>query len=286
MAVATTLDIHAVSPVIGAEIRGLDLSKPLGDDVVAEVRAALGHHLVLFFKDQDLSPDQQADFARQFGTVTPAHPVIPSIEGHPEVLPIDGREDRASWWHTDVTFLGTPPLGSILHMREAPGVGGDTMWISMQAAYDALSEPVRDLCERLIAWHHDPWFAADVDAKGGYEWDGEWHDKLYPTSHPVVRTHPDTGRNGLFVNPHFTRFIEGFTKTESDGLLDMLYRHCQRPEFSCRFRWQVGAVAFWDNRATMHYALDDYRDAIRVAHRVTLQGDRPYGPARPRVPSA
>jgi taurine dioxygenase len=209
--------------------------------------------------------------------------VIPSIEGHPEVLPIDGREDRASWWHTDVTFLGTPPLGSILHMREAPEVGGDTMWISTQAAYDALAPPVRAMCDTLIAWHHDPWFAADVDAKGGYEWDGEWHDKLYPTSHPVVRTHPETGRNGLFVNPQFTRFIEGFSKAESEAVLDMLYRHSQRPEFSCRFRWHAGAVAFWDNRATMHYALDDYGDALRIAHRVTLQGDRPYGPARPLV---
>jgi len=281
--VTTALDIRPLTPVIGAEIRGLDLSVPLADDVIAQVRGALCRHLVIFFSGQDLSPDRQADFARQFGEVTPAHPVIPSLEGHPEVLPIDGREDRASWWHTDVTFLGTPPLGSILHMREAPDVGGDTMWVSLQAAYDALSDPVRALCDRLVAWHHDPWFAADVDAKGGYEWDGKWHDKLYPTAHPVVRTHPETGRNGLFVNSQFTRFIEGVSKVESDALLDMLYRHCQRPEFSCRFRWEVGSVAFWDNRATLHYALDDYGQALRVAHRVTLRGDRPYGPARPLV---
>jgi taurine dioxygenase len=278
---ATDLEIRRVSPVIGAEVLGLDLSRPLGASVVAEVRAALSRHLVLFFADQDLSPSQQADFARQFGEVTPAHPVLPSIEGNSEVLPIDGREDRASWWHTDVTFLGTPPLGSILHMREAPAVGGDTMWVSLQAAYDALSEPVRDLCDRLIAWHHDPWFAADVEAKGGYEWDGQHHEKLYPTSHPIVRTHPESGRNGLFVNSQFTKFIEGVSKTESESILDMLYRHCLRPEFSCRFHWKVGAVAFWDNRATMHYALDDYGDALRIAHRVTLRGDRPYGPARP-----
>ena len=284
--VTTALDIRPLTPVIGAEIRGLDLSVPLADDVIAQVRGALCRHLVIFFPDQDLSPDRQADFARQFGEVTPAHPVIPSLEGHPEVLPIDGREDRASWWHTDVTFLRTPPLGSILHMREAPAVGGDTMWVSLQAAYDALSEPVRALCDRLVAWHHDPWFAADVEAKGGYEWDGKWHEKLLPTAHPVVRTHPETGRNGLFVNSQFTRFVEGVSKVESDSLLDMLYRHCQRPEFSCRFRWEVGSVAFWDNRATLHYALDDYGDALRVAHRVTLRGDRPYGPARPLVASS
>jgi alpha-ketoglutarate-dependent taurine dioxygenase len=275
------LDIRPIAPNIGAEVAGLDLSEPLGPDVVADVRAALGEHLVLFFMDQDLSPDRQADFARQFGEVTPAHPIIESLEGHPEVLPIDGRVDRASWWHTDVTFLSTPPLGSILHMREAPAVGGDTEWVNLQVAYDALAEPIRALCDKLIAWHHDPWFAADVDAKGGYEWDGRFHEKLYPTSHPVVRTHPDTGRSGLFVNPQFTRHVEGLSQNESDRILDLLYRHCQRPEFSCRFRWQVGAVAFWDNRATWHYALDDYGDAIRVAHRVTLRGDRPYGPARP-----
>jgi taurine dioxygenase len=284
--VTTELDIRPIAPPIGAEIHGLDLARPLGDAVVAQVRAALSHHLVLFFPDQDLSPEAQADFARQFGQVTPAHPVIPAIEGHSEVLSIDGRVDRASWWHTDVTFLSTPPLGSILHMRDAPTVGGDTMWVSLQAAYDDLAEPLRALCDGLIAWHHDPWFAADVEAAGGYEWDGEWRDKLYPTSHPVVRTHPETGRNGLFVNSHFTRFIEGFSALESTAILDMLYRHCQKPEFSCRFRWKAGAVAFWDNRATLHYALDDYGDALRVAHRVTLRGERVYGPARPLDPPA
>lgn len=277
------LDVRPLSPNIGAEIHGLDLSRPLGEAVVAAVRAALGKHLVLFFYDQDLDPSEQAAFGTQFGELTPAHPVIAAIDAHPNVLPIDGREDRASWWHTDVTFLSTPPLGSILHMRELPDVGGDTMWVSMQAAYDALSPRVREMCDRLIAWHHDPWFAAEVDAKGGYEWDGEHRDRLYPTSHPVVRTHPETGRNGLFVNPQFTRFLEGMSQLESDSILTMLYRHCQWPEFSCRFRWRQGAVAFWDNRATMHYALDDYGDALRVAHRVTLRGEVPYGPARPRL---
>jgi alpha-ketoglutarate-dependent taurine dioxygenase len=281
VSLVTALDVRPISPHIGAEVHGLDLSRPLGAEVVAQVRAALCHHLVLFFPGQDLDPAHQADFARQFGEVTPAHPVIPSIEGNSEVLAIDGREDRASWWHTDVTFLGTPPLGSILHMREAPAVGGDTMWVSLQAAYDGLSEPLRALCDRLVAWHHDPWFAADVEAKGGYEWDGQWQDRLFPTSHPVVRTHPETGRNGLFVNSQFTRFIEGVSGLESDLLLELLYRHCQKPEYGCRHRWAVGDVAFWDNRATLHYALDDYGDAPRFAHRVTLRGDRPFGPARP-----
>jgi alpha-ketoglutarate-dependent taurine dioxygenase len=286
MTLATGIDLRPLSPIIGAEVWGLDLARPLGEEVVAEVRSALCRHLVLFFPDQDLSPEQQSDFASQFGEVTPAHPVIPAIEAHPNVLAIDGREDRASWWHTDVTFLSTPPLGSILHMRELPPVGGDTMWVSLQAAYDALGPALREMCDKLIAWHHDPFFAADVDAKGGYMWDGEWREKLYPVSHPVVRTHPETGRNGLFVNSQFTKFIEGFSPTESAAILDLLYRHCMRPEFSVRFRWKPGAVAFWDNRATLHYALDDYGSAIRVAHRVTLKGEVPYGPARPKPGSA
>lgn len=284
MSAGTTLDIEAVAPALGAEVRGVDLSVPLDEKTVRTLREALCRHLVLFFSDQDLDPEQQADFAAQFGEVTPAHPVLPSIPGHPRVLSIDGREDRASWWHTDVTFLPTPPLGSILHMREAPELGGDTMWVSLQAAYDGLAEPLRRMCDTLIAWHHDPWFAAEVDAKGGYEWDGAHHDRLYPTTHPVVRTHPETGRNGLFVNSQFTSFIEGFSKHESAAFLDLLYKHCMRPEFGVRHRWRVGDVAWWDNRATLHYALDDYGDAIRVAQRVTLRGDLPYGPARPPTP--
>src|ERR1700733_13677773 len=203
MAGGTRLGIVPISPVIGAEISGVDLSVPLDPGVVALVRAALSTHLVIFFRDQELTPDQQAAFGRQFGELTTAHPVIASLEGPPKGSPTDGRLDRASWWHTDVTFLSPPPLGSILYMRELPEVGGDTMWISMQAAYDGLSEQIRNLCDKLIAWHHDPFFAADVEAKGGYEWDGEHHERLFPTSHPVVREHPETGRLGLFVNPQF-----------------------------------------------------------------------------------
>jgi alpha-ketoglutarate-dependent taurine dioxygenase len=281
MALATELDIRPLSPLIGAEIHGIDLSRPLGEAGVTAVRQALNTHHVVFFRDQELSPDQQAAFAAQFGVVTEGHPVIAAIEEHAKVLAIDGREDRANWWHTDVTFLQTPAFGSILYMLEVPDVGGDTMWASLQDAYDRLSEPVRAMCDQLIAIHHDPWFAAEVDAKGGYEWHGERHEKLLPAIHPVVRTHPENGRNGLFVNPHFTQMIFGLSPNESAAILDMLYRHCQQPELTCRFRWRPGSVAFWDNRATLHYAIDDYGDATRIGHRVTLQGDVPYGPAKP-----
>lgn len=282
MSVATELAVNPLSPLIGAEVEGVDLSSPLSEPVVAGIRRALNTHHVLFFRDQDLTPAQQESFARQFGEVTEGHPVIPAREDNHKVLVIDGSEDRASWWHTDITFLQQPAFGSILYMLEAPAVGGDTTWASLQDAYDRLAEPVRALCDQLIAIHFDPWFAAEVDARGGYEWHGEWHDKLLPALHPVVRTHPENGRNGLFVNPQFTQTILGLSKHESNAILDMLYRHCQQPELTCRFRWRPGSVAFWDNRATLHYALDDYGDATRVANRVTLRGDVPYGPSMPK----
>jgi len=281
---ATALDIRPLTPVIGAEIHGLDLSRPLGEATVAAVREALNHYHVVFFRDQELAPDELEAFAAQFGEVTEAHPVITSIEGNSKVLAIDAqRGDRASWWHTDVTFVDTPPLGSILYMKELPKVGGDTMWASLQDAYDRLAPPVRELCDQLIAVHHDPWFAAEVDEKGGYNWNGEFREKLTPTIHPVVRTHPENVRRGLFVNKHFTQLVIGLSEIESEGLLSTLYQHSVQPELTCRFRWQRGSVAFWDNRATMHYAVDDYGDARRLGHRVTLRGDRPFGPAMPKA---
>ncbi len=282
MTVATELDIRPLSPIIGAEIGGLDLSHPLSEPTIAQVRAALNTHHVIFFRDQDLTPTQQADFAAQFGTVTEGHPVITPLAEHPDVLAIDGSVDRANWWHTDITFLQQPAFGSILYMLECPDFGGDTTWASLQDAYDRLADPVRAMCDTLVAIHFDPWFAADVDDRGGYEWQGEFYEKLRPAIHPVVRTHPENGRNGLFVNPQFTQTILGLSKNESNAVLDMLYRHCQQPELTCRFRWRPGSVAFWDNRATLHYAIDDYGDATRIAHRVTLRGDVPYGPAMPR----
>jgi alpha-ketoglutarate-dependent taurine dioxygenase len=283
MTTATTgLDVRPLSPLIGAEIHGLDLSAPLGPATVAAVRAALNTHHVVFFRDQELTPEAQVAFAAQFGEVTEAHPVIPSIDEHPKVLAIDAaRGDKASWWHTDVTFTDTPPMGSILYLTRLPEVGGDTMWASLQDAYDRLADPLRDMCDRLLALHHDPWFAADVAERGGYRWNGEWREKLTPVVHPVVRTHPENGRNGLFVNYQFTQLILGMSRLESAAVLDLLYRHCTQPELTCRFRWQAGSVAFWDNRACLHYALDDYGSAERYGHRVTLRGDKPFGPAAP-----
>ncbi len=176
------------------------------------MRHALNMHHVIFFRDQSLTAEQPADFARRFGTVTEAHPVLPSIDESPEVLAIDGKVDRASWWHTDVTFLETPAMASILYMLEAPEVGGDTMWASLQDAYDGLAEPVRAMCDRLIAIHHDPWFAADVAERGGYEWDGTWREKLLPAL--TGRTHPETGRNGLSSTNSYPDDLRPFGQRE------------------------------------------------------------------------
>ncbi|HSS10599.1 MAG TPA: TauD/TfdA family dioxygenase [Acidimicrobiales bacterium] len=275
------LDIRRLTPASGAEVHGLDLSEPLAPSTVANVRAALCRHLVLFFPRQELSPDQQAAFARQFGQPTEAHPIMPALDDHPHVLPIDSRRNKSNFWHSDVTFMSRPPMGSILYAVLMPEVGGDTLWVSLQAAYDALAEPVRDLCDRLIGLHWDPSFAAEIEAAGGCTWAGKRIERLRPVVHPVVRVHPETGRKGLFVNQNFTTLILEVSPIESDGLLRMLFQHCQLPEFSCRYRWQQGTVAFWDNRASLHYATDDYGDALRIVHRVTLQGDRPYGPAMP-----
>ena len=285
VALATSLSVHPVSPTIGAEIRDIDLSVPLDPPVVAAVRDALNTHHVIFFRDQSLTPEQQADFARQFGVVTEAHPVLPAIEESTEVLAIDGKVDRASWWHTDVTFLQTPAMGSILYMLEAPEVGGDTMWASLQDAYDGLAPVVRTMCDGLIAIHHDPWFAADVDARGGYEWNGVWHEKLLPAFHPVVRTHPENRpQRPLRERPVHPGRSSACPRTRATPSSRCSTATACSPSTPAASAGRPGSVAFWDNRATMHYALDDYGDAPRFAHRVTLRGDRPFGPASPASP--
>lgn len=279
---AATLDVRPVTPTIGAEVSGVDLSRPLAAEVVGAIRAAWLEHLVLFFPEQQLTPDQQIAFATQFGEVTSAHPVEPALEHEPRVLPVDSERDRNDYWHTDVTFMARPPMASILYATVVPEHGGDTMWSNLQAAYDALAEPLRHLCDGLIAYHYSESYAADAAAGNGKEWDGVVVDRMDPVEQPVVREHPETGRRGLFVNPNFTLAIKGFPSQQSRDLLELLHAHTTRPEFLCRYRWRPGSLAMWDNRATMHYAVNDYGNARRLMHRVTLRGEIPYGPARPR----
>jgi alpha-ketoglutarate-dependent taurine dioxygenase len=288
---ATKLEITPLSGTIGAELRGVDLKTSLDSQTVSEIRQTLVDFKVIFFPGQHLSPDEHTAFALQFGEITNAHPVIPGLGEHKEVFEIDYTKARQLFdarkteqygrarnpWHTDVTFMEHPPLGSILNAIVIPEAGGDTAFADTQAAYDALSEPLRGFLEDLHAVHDGrPAFQELLNELGQGEWDGERITSIPPVLHPVVRTHPESGRKSLFVNPGFTDHIDELERQESDALLDFLYRHMTRQEFLVRYRWDEGDLGFWDNRSTMHYAVSDYGTAHRVIQRVTIQGDRPF----------
>jgi taurine dioxygenase len=239
---------------------------------------------VLVFRDQTLSKGEQVAFARLLGEPTLAHPIVPGPDEHPEILELDAAAGgRNARWHTDVTFVATPPRASILYGETIPSYGGDTMWADTRAAYDRLAEPLRDLVDRLDAIHRvsplaywgEPFDtaltrddAAELAAKA---------QRLPAVLHPVVRVHPETGRRNLFVNPGFTTHLVGLSRIESDNLLALLYAHASQPELVYRHRWQTGDLIIWDNRCTMHYAVDDYADSARRVRRVTLRGDAPVG---------
>ncbi len=265
-----TINVEPVSPVIGAMISGVDLRQPLGNQTFQELHDALMEHLVIFIRDQDIDLEQQKAFARQFGQLH-IHPTAPSPEGHPEVLRIkaDGESKAIAGnrWHSDVSCDETPPMGSILHMRELPPSGGDTMFANMYAAYEALSEPMKAFLSGLNAWHE-----SEHVHRGTLGHEAADYPKAL---HPIVRTHPVTGRRCLYVNSGFTTRIDGLAQKESRALLDMLFDHVRTPEFQCRFRWQPKSIAFWDNRCTQHYALWDYFPQKRLGYRVTVCGERP-----------
>jgi alpha-ketoglutarate-dependent taurine dioxygenase len=291
---SSDLDLHVtpLSATIGAEIRGVDLKQQLSDDIVAELRAALLRHKVIFFPGQHLSPEEHVAFARYFGTLTPAHPVIPGIPGFPEVFEIDytkaakvkdsygdlsDKYDGLSW-HTDVTFVEHPPLGSILNAVVIPAAGGDTMFSDQRAAYEGLSETLRDFLDRLVAVHDGTRSFGKVLAKrkdGGGTWEGEQYQALEPVEHPVIRTHPETGHKSIFVNPGFTSYIKGLSRAESDHLLRFLYDHSVKPQYTVRYHWHTGDLGFWDNRVTQHSVVGDFAGQHRVIQRVTLRGDTP-----------
>jgi alpha-ketoglutarate-dependent taurine dioxygenase len=283
------LDIAKLSGTIGAEIRNVDLHQPLDAATVEAIRQALLDYKVIFLPGQHLTPAEHKQFATYFGEITNAHPVIPGIDEHREVFEIDYTQAKqivsdqkrqygiTDKWHTDVTFVATPPLGSILNAIVIPDAGGDTLWADTNAAYEGLSPAMQEFVDGLTAVHDGTnAFGKLLEIIGRGEWDGEEFTELTPTEHPVVRTHPETGRRSLFVNPGFTQRIKGLTNKESDALLQFLYAHMATPEYVVRYRWEAGDIGFWDNRTTMHYAIDDYGDAHRVIQRVTIRGDRPY----------
>ena len=274
------LDIHPISGSLGAEVRGLDLSHKLTDP--APVLDALYAHKVLFFREQSLTPEQQIDFSARLGPIFTDHPAyLPTLEGHPEIVVLQGQKGgRANVWHTDVSISPKPPMGSVLYMKECPDAGGDTMWADMTLAYDALSDRMKSFLEGLTAVHDLAGTVRNVlreRSQGDASPTGSPPDPqtLPHARHPVVRTHPATGRKLLYVNPTFTAHIEGLPPAEGDAILAFLYQHQAQPEFQCRWRWRAGDLAIWDNRATHHYAIADYDDQPRTIHRVTLEGEAP-----------
>ncbi|MFZ5961117.1 taurine dioxygenase [Pseudomonas knackmussii] len=277
----TTLTIEPISPALGAVVAGIDLRQPLDERQQQAIEQALLQHQVLFFRDQPLSPAQQANFARRFGDLH-IHPIYPSVPEQREVIVLDTAvtdvRDNAIW-HTDVTFLETPALGAVLAAKQLPAYGGDTLWASGIAAFEALSKPLQQLLDGLTATHdigksfpQERFGATDADLARLEE----ARLKNPPRSHPVIRTHPVTGRKALFVSDGFTTRINEVSAAESRALLDLLFAHFSRPEFTVRWRWQENDVAFWDNRVTQHYAVDDYRPQRRVMHRATILGDKPF----------
>jgi taurine dioxygenase len=275
---AGSIDLAPLSPTIGAEVSGVDLSKPLAPETVAAIRGALLDWKVLFFRDQDIDTDQHLAFARCFGELE-VHPFAPHKPGYPEILAITHDRDRPgreNTWHSDVTWREIPSLGSILHAIEVPAVGGDTLFADMAAAYEGLSDAVKEQIDGRVAVHDFGHFRTGMRKAGRSEEEIEAFNKAYPkVEHPVVRRHPETGARAIYVNAAFTQHIVGMQPDESDRLLKYLYARAAIPEYQCRFRWSPGALAFWDNRASQHYAVSDYWPAVRRMERATIIGDRP-----------
>jgi taurine dioxygenase len=269
------IQLKPIAGALGAQVSGADL-RELDDATFAEIHAAWLQHEVLFFRDQDLSPAQHKAFGRRFGTLQ-VHPFLHSRadDGHPEIVVLESDEKMpvvADGWHTDVTFSATPPMASLLRGVDVPDYGGDTMWASCSKAYDGLSTKMKGFLSELTAIHD----TSKTFSRAAYP--SKNHpdaDKMPSAEHPVVRTHPETGRKSLFVNPAFTLRIRGMRAGESRALLGFLYEHITSPEFTCRFHWEKNSLAIWDNRCTQHRVVADNLKAHRRMERVTVDGDRP-----------
>lgn len=272
-----SLEVHPLTAAIGAEIAGVDLSKDLPDATIAGIRQALLDHQVLVFREQDLTPEAHIAFARRFGEIKPP-PVRTAHAGPPEINVLDQTRPRgegADNWHADNTYTKAPPMGSLLRVLQLPSVGGDTGFASMTAAYDALSSPIRALCDELTAIHDVTGSLTKAIARGHSIANlAEMQAALPPVEHPVVIAHPETGRRTLFVNVNSTTRIVGVSERESEMLLRLLFEHVKSPEFQVRVKWDTRTLVFLDNRCTQHYAVADY-DERRVLHRVAIEGDVP-----------
>ena len=270
------LKITPLTPTIGAEISGIDLTKPLDAETIENLHQAWAEHLVLFFRDQPFTTETLNAFGHQMGEPH-IHPADPGLHGMPGLLRIHVDENSTTYsgakWHSDVSCDNEPPLGSILHLHVVPPAGGDTLFANMYAVYDSLSEPIKQLLDPLTAH-----YGSRHNYQGYHELKKHnLRDDPFPESdHPIVRTHPVTGKKCIFVDETFTLRINGLAEDESDALLKMLYDRIKEPRFQSRFRWQKNSVAMWDNRCTQHFAMWDYYPHTRTGHRYTIAGDMPY----------
>ncbi|WP_420993083.1 TauD/TfdA dioxygenase family protein [Cupriavidus sp. 30B13] len=284
------IEVQPIAGALGAEIGGVDLAKPLPAETFAEIQAALHAHLVIFFRGQELTPEQHKAFSAHFGELLEV-PFIRALQGHPEILPVmkgkteQTRRNFGGLWHSDMSYAEQPPMGSALYARVIPPYGGDTLWTNMYRAYDALSDGLKAVLDNLRAVHSP---VRSYGAAGAVVNNGDPAHKMdvrtderasSEVTHPVVRVHPATGKKALYVNSTYTLRFEGMTEEESAPLLQYLYGHAVRPEFTCRFRWTRGALAVWDNRCTQHLAMNDYDGFDRELHRTTIAGDRPLAVA-------
>ena len=272
----TGIDVRRVAGALGAEIGGVDLSQPLADETIAAIRKALVEHQVIFFRDQSLTPEHQLTFGRRFGPLN-IHPYVKGMADHPEVMEIikepSDRINFGGGWHSDMSFLESPSIGSILYAVQTPDYGGDTLFASQAAAFDALSPGLQKTLEGLSAVHSAGREYAPTGAsaqKRGSMQIAEAEGAVGEFVHPMVKVHPETGRKALYVNPAFTMRIEGWSRRESKALLDYLFEHSRFEAFTCRFGWKPGSVAFWDNRSVWHFALNDYPGQRRHMRRVTV----------------
>ena len=271
------LKIEKITGAIGAEISGIALSRDLTSDVCDEIYDALINHQVIFFRDQDLSPEAHLQLAKSFGEPEPPHPVYPHIEGYENIVLLKsggGDVPDTNDWHKDMTFKANPPFTSILHAVNVPTVGGDTLWSSTSAAYDNLPDAWKTHLEGLEAMHDIGTFRNDFYKKGGIEAVNNALKDTGSAVHKIIDTHPVSGLKYLNVNQSFTRNIVGMIQGESDRILHYLYQHMAKPEFQVRFRWRNNSIAIWDNRITHHYAICDYLPNIRHMQRITVLDDK------------
>ncbi len=274
------ISVARMSGALGAELLNIDLSKPLDAETVEDLKSTLYEFGVIVLRDQDITPEQYLTFARHFGDILP-YPFVKGIPDYPDIVPVLKKEDETAnfggIWHTDTAYLEKPPMGSMLLALQLPPQGGDTIWSNMMMAYETLSDGMKQMLSGLIAINSAKKGSAAA-TRADRRKDGERDDVELPTmaEHPVVRTHPITGKKSLYVNFGHTTHFKGMTEEESAPILNYLFKHQTRPEFTCQLHWEVGTLAFWENRITQHNPINDYHGYRRLLHRITLAGEKPF----------